>query len=122
MALHSMEPIDPASRFTLAAARTADRLRSLGEPRLRAARQDVHQLLTELARDGLALVKPPQNARVPDVGLFALGDQLTVLAAELAAEVTQARAELLPGDPRAAALDELLVRYAGSLDRVRARL
>lgn len=82
---YAYEVLDTAP-LTTAAHLSADRLRVLPESALRrGAAAEGRALACELARRAQALEFPGETPReLPDVGVFAVGDQLAVVAHDLA--------------------------------------
>lgn len=96
---------DPAA-LARAVRRLADRYRHLSESRLRARIDPDTDADATRATVGLALARrlaalgdAPSGVEVPDLGVFAIGDQIAVTGLDLARDLAEA-----PGDPAAAAV------------------
>ncbi|WP_329019999.1 hypothetical protein [Streptomyces sp. NBC_00690] len=101
------------TELTAVADRFADRLRVAPQSRLqRGAAAEALALARELSLRAQRIEAPEQQPRtMPDVGLFAVGDQLLVATADLAEALRTAPS------PRSAEVDEAVILVRAAMER-----
>jgi hypothetical protein len=97
-ALGYPDGMSDSSALLLAADRLADRFRSMPQRRLAELAPDGLLLARRLARRSQALEGGAARPELPDVGIFAVGDQIALTAHDLAQALTSSHVDGGDGD------------------------